>query len=217
MKISAQTMSESEFLAVVVAKAPYWATVATSSSSVVNARWGSSTPLPDFPLSGNHFPISEILLISGYREIISRYRKMRFISRYRKLFPDIGYLNSRYQKKFIFPDIRNSNSRYREIISRYREFEFPISANNFLYREMMNKNPNVRKRICTCVQKRTEAYIRHWLMGYYLDLVKLIAQYEVIIAWYEIIKTCYAKIITLYAILQRNNAIFITRNAIIKF
>ena len=63
----------------------------------------------------------------------------------------------------------------------------------------------------------TEAYIRHWLMRYYLDLVKIIARYEIIIAWYEIIKTCYAKIITLYAILQRNNAIFITRNAIIKF
>ena len=69
-------------------------TVATSSSSVVNARWGSSTPLPDFPISGNHFPISVILLISGYREIIScyreiisRYRKMKFISRYRELFP----------------------------------------------------------------------------------------------------------------------------------
>ena len=63
----------------------------------------------------------------------------------------------------------------------------------------------------------TEAYIRHWLMRYYLDLVKIIARYEIIIAWYEIIKTCYAKIITLYAILQRNNAIFITRNAIINF
>ena len=80
-------------------------TVATSSSSVVNARWSSSTPLPDFPISGNHFPISVILLISGYREIISwyreiisRYRKMRFISRYRELFPDIGKLNSRYPK-----------------------------------------------------------------------------------------------------------------------
>ena len=54
-------------------------------------------------------------------------------------------------------------------------------------------------------------------MRYYLDLVKIIARYEIIIAWYEIIKTCYAKIITLYALLQRNNAIFITRNAIIKF
>ena len=63
----------------------------------------------------------------------------------------------------------------------------------------------------------TEAYIRHWLMRYYLDLVKIITRYEIIIAWYEIIKTYYAKIITLYAILQRNNAIFITRNAIIKF
>ena len=33
-----------------------------------------------------------------FREIISRYRKMRFISRYRELFPAIGKLNSRYQK-----------------------------------------------------------------------------------------------------------------------
>ena len=73
-------------------------TVATSSSSGVNARWGSSMPLPDFPISGNHFPLSVILLISGYREIISRYRKMIFNSRYRELFPDIGKLNSRYQK-----------------------------------------------------------------------------------------------------------------------
>ena len=63
----------------------------------------------------------------------------------------------------------------------------------------------------------TEAYIRHWLMQYYLDLVKFIARYEIIIAWYEIIKTCYAKIITLYAILQQNNAIFITKNGLIKF
>ena len=54
-------------------------------------------------------------------------------------------------------------------------------------------------------------------MRYYLDLVKIIARYEIIIAWYEMIKTSYAKIITLYAILQRNDAIFITRNAIIKF
>ena len=46
----------------------------------------------------------------------------------------------------------------------------------------------------------TEAYIRHWLMRYYLDLVKIIARNEIIIAWCEIIKTCYAKIITLYAI-----------------
>ena len=114
-------------------------TVATSSSSVVNARWGSSTPLPDFPISGNDFPISAILLIPGYREIISRYReiisryrKMRLISRYRELFPDIGKLNSRYQKIIpyfpiseiripdigkSFPDIGNSNSRYQKIIS----------------------------------------------------------------------------------------------------
>ena len=92
-----------------------------------------------FPISGNHFPISVILLISWYREIISwyreiisRYRKMRFISRYRELFPDIGKLNSRYQKIIpyfpiseiripdigkSFPDIGNSNSRYQEIIS----------------------------------------------------------------------------------------------------
>ena len=113
-------------------------TVATSSSSVTNARWGSSTPLPDFPISGNHFPISVVLLISWYREIISwyreiisRYRKMRFISGYRELFPDIGKLNSRYQKIIpyfpiseiripdigkSFPDIGNSNSRYRKII-----------------------------------------------------------------------------------------------------
>ena len=114
-------------------------TTVAISSSVINARWGSSTPLPDFPISGNHFPISVILLISWYREIISwyreiisRYRKMRFISRYRELFPDIGKLNSRYQKIIpyfpiseiripdigkSFPDIGNSNSRYQEIIS----------------------------------------------------------------------------------------------------
>ena len=54
-------------------------------------------------------------------------------------------------------------------------------------------------------------------MRYYLDLVKIIARYEMIIAWYEIFKTCYAKIITLYEILQRNDVIFITRIAIIKF
>ena len=114
-------------------------TTVAISSSVINARWGSSTPLPDFPISGNHFPISVILLISWYREIISwyreiisRYRKMRFISRYRELFPDIGKLNSRYQKIIpyfpiseiripdigkSFPDIGNSNSRYQGIIS----------------------------------------------------------------------------------------------------
>ena len=28
----------------------------------------------------------------------------------------------------------------------------------------------------------TEAYIRHWLMRYYLDLVKIIARYKIIIA-----------------------------------
>ena len=131
-------------------------TVATSSSSGVNARWGSSMPLPDFPISGNHFPISVILLISGYREIISRYReiisryrKMRFISRYRELFPDIGKLNSRYQKiiRYFpisgiripdigkwFPDIGN----YFPI----SVIQFPISGNNSRYREMINKNPN---------------------------------------------------------------------------
>ena len=46
----------------------------------------------------------------------------------------------------------------------------------------------------------TEAYIRHWLLRYYLDLVKIIARYEMIIAWYEIVKTWYAIIITLYVI-----------------
>ena len=30
--------------------------------------------------------------------------------------------------------------------------------------------------------KTTEAYIRHWLMRYYLELVKIIARYEIIIA-----------------------------------
>ena len=67
------------------------------------------------------------------------------------------------------------------------------------------------------LRKRTEAYIRHWLMRYYLDLVKIIARYEVIIAWYEIIMMWYAIIITLYVILKRNNEIFITRNALINF
>ena len=71
--------------------------------------------------------------------------------------------------------------------------------------------------LCGGLQLITEAYIRHWLMRYYLDLVKIIARYEIVIARYEMIKTCYAKIITLYAILQRNNAIFITRNAIFNF
>ena len=129
-------------------------TVATSSSSVVDARWGSSMLPPDFPISGNHFPISVILLISGYREIISwyreiisRYRKKIFISRYRKLFPDIGKLNSRYQKiipYFPISEIPISGNHFpiSGIISQYREFEFPISENNFRYREMMNKNPN---------------------------------------------------------------------------
>ena len=130
-------------------------TTVAISSSVINARWGSSTPLPDFPISGNHFPISVILLISWYREIISwyreiisRYRKMRFISRYRELFPDIGKLNSRYQKIIpyfpiseiripdigkSFPDIGNSNSWYREI-------EFPISENNSIFPDIRNSN-----------------------------------------------------------------------------
>ena len=117
-------------------------TVATSSSSVVNAKWGSSTPLPDFPMSGNHFPISVILLISGYpeiifwyREIISGYRKMRFISRYRQLFSwyrEIEFPIS--ENNSIFPDIRNLISRYREIISRYREL-FPDIGN---YRKIIS-------------------------------------------------------------------------------
>ena len=63
----------------------------------------------------------------------------------------------------------------------------------------------------------TEAYIRHFQMRYYLNLVNIISRYEIIIAWYEIVKTWHAIIITLYVILQQNNAIFITRNAIIKF
>ena len=111
------------------------ATVATSSSSVTNARWGSSTPLPDFPISGNHFPISVILLISGYREIISwhreiifRYRKMRFISGYRELFPDIGKLNSRYQK--IIPYFPISEIRILDIGKSFPDIGnyFPISG-----------------------------------------------------------------------------------------
>ena len=109
-------------------------TVAISPSSVVNARWGSSTPLPDFPISGNHFPISVILLISGYREIISwypeiisSYRKMRFISRYRELFPDIGKLNSRYQK--IIPYFPISEIRIPDIGKSFPDIGnyFPIS------------------------------------------------------------------------------------------
>ena len=110
-------------------------TVATSSSSVTNARWGSSTPLPDFPISGNHFPISVILLISGYleiiswyREIISRYRKMQFISGYRELFPDIGKLNSRYPK--IIPYFPISEIRIPDIWKSFPDIGnyFPISG-----------------------------------------------------------------------------------------
>ena len=40
----------------------------------------------------------------------------------------------------------------------------------------------------------TEAYIRHSLMRYYLDLVKIVARYEIIIAWYEIIKRVMRKL-----------------------
>ena len=110
-------------------------TVATPSSSGVNARWGSSMPLPDFLISGNHFPISVILLISRYREIISwyreiisRYRKMRFISRYRELFPDIGKLNSRYQK--IIPYFPISGIRIPDIGKWFSDIGnyFPISG-----------------------------------------------------------------------------------------
>ena len=61
----------------------------------------------------------------------------------------------------------------------------------------------------------TEAYIRHFQMRYYLDLVKISTRYEVIVAWYEIIVTWYAIIITLYAISKRNNVKVIKRNAII--
>ena len=78
----------------------------------------------------------------------------------------------------------------------------------------------LRKHMYTVVQRRisvygsvyltTEAYIRTLPMRYYLDLLKIIARYEVIIAWCEII-------ITLYAISKRNNAIIITRNAITNF
>ena len=60
-------------------------------------------------------------------------------------------------------------------------------------------------------------YIRHLQTRVYLDLVKLIARYEVIIAWYEIIIALYAIIMTLYAISKLNNAMLITRNTIIIF
>ena len=95
--------------------------VDASSSSVVKARWGSSMPLADFP-------ISVILLISGYREIISRYRKMRLISRYRELFPDIGKLNSRYQK--IIPYFPISEIRIPDIGKSFPDIGnyFPISG-----------------------------------------------------------------------------------------
>ena len=57
-------------------------------------------------------------------------------------FPDIGKSISDIRKSF--PDIGKSSiiSRYRKLISRYREFQFPISGNNSRYREMLNKNPN---------------------------------------------------------------------------
>ena len=67
------------------------------------------------------------------------------------------------------------------------------------------------------VRKSTEAYIRHWHMRHYLDLMTIIARYEAIIAWYKIIIAWYAMIITLYAILKRYHAKIITRNAMIIF
>ena len=74
---------------------------------------------PEWPAS--------VVAIFGYRELISRYREIHQISRYRKI-----------------------NCRYPKIISRYREIDyFPISEIYFLisgndsrYREMLNKNPN---------------------------------------------------------------------------
>ena len=82
-----------------------------------------------FPISGNEFPISGIdfrisrngshFPISG---IISRYREIYFL---------ISGNNPRY------PDIRNSNSRYPELISRYREL-FPDIGNLISrYREII--------------------------------------------------------------------------------
>ena len=51
-----------------------------------------------------------------------RHPDPELISRYRELNPDIG----------------NSNSRYREMISRYREFEFRISGNMELFSDIGN-------------------------------------------------------------------------------
>ena len=44
------------------------------------------------------------------------------------------FIISRYRK--LFPDIRNSNSRYREMNSRYREFEFRILGNMELFSDI---------------------------------------------------------------------------------
>ena len=67
---------------------------------------------------------------------------MRFISGYRELFPDIGKLNSRYQK--IIPYFPISEIRIPDIGKSFPDIGnyFPISENNSRYREMMNKNPN---------------------------------------------------------------------------
>ena len=73
----------------------------------------------------------------------------------------------------------------------------------------------ISSRLLMTSAERTEAYIRHLQMSYYLDRVKIITRHEIIIAWYEIIITRYSIINTLYAIFKRNDAIFFTRNAII--
>ena len=91
--------------------------------------------------------------IFGYRELISRYREIKHISRYRKiidywLFLDIGNW---------FPDIGNSNSRYREIIPDIGKcwIKTQMAFHRYTHKQRIHLDNCVGK-ITTCIVCRTK-------------------------------------------------------------
>ena len=100
----------------------------------------------EFPILGNQFPISGNNqfpdIEKSFADIgksfldIGKWDSFLDIGKYFLIYREIEFPIS--ENNSIFPDIRNSNSRYREIIYRYRELFLDIGNSNSRYREIIS-------------------------------------------------------------------------------
>ena len=179
--------------------------------TVVNFRQNSKLLILSIIPEVFNFECHNLLFLGGYIPLESLTKLCDISGRTHDIHEQvIGQIHPFFLSKF---DKSMRTSRINRCVPRYAGTEF---TNRGITEACIRKAEayiRLRKRV---IRKRISD-IRHLQMRYHLDLVKLVARYDVIIAWYEIIITWYAIIITLYEILKRNNAIIISRNAIIKF